>query len=412
MKLPKRVEVLAIGDEILDGRVVDTNSVRLAQRLGEVGLHIMQRTAITDDVDVIVREAKAIAERGTELCPVSGGLGPTSDDLTAQAFAQLCGVDLLRDEAQAERIAERLRKRNRAITENQLKQADRPRGAELIENPVGTAPGFAVTYKGCRFVSMPGVPHEFDTMVENAIMTPLRVVGLPVARRGLYLFGIIEAEADKRVAELHTRWPTVRLQFRVKFPEIHVTMHAPHTEQVALDAAFAYAKAQVAEHVFAEEDKGFAAMLLQLLRDRQATVATAESCTGGLMSDMLTDVAGSSDVMLLGIVAYSNDAKVQLLGVKPETLAAHGAVSEAAVREMAEGVRRAAGSTYGIAVSGIAGPGGATPTKPVGTIWLAIAGPSMVRTHLLQLPFDRRGNKVVGAYSGLDMLRRYLLSSR
>jgi nicotinamide-nucleotide amidase len=409
-RLPKRVEMLAIGDEILDGRVVDTNSVRAAQALSAVGLHIVQRTAITDDLDVIVREAQAIIDRGTELCVVSGGLGPTSDDLTSEAMAKLAGVDLVRDDAQVRRITERLHKRGRAITDNQLKQADRPRGAELIPNPVGTAPGFAVTVGGCRFVSVPGVPHEFDALVQAAVVEPLAAIGRPVARRGLYLFGIIEAEADKRVADVHSRWPGVRLQFRVKFPEIHVTMHAPEEAEDDLEAAFQFAREQLGEHVFSTEDPGFAETVLQLLRHRDATLAVAESCTGGLMCDLLTDVPGSSDVIDLSVVSYANAAKTKMLGVQESTLAAHGAVSEACVIEMAKGARTLAGSTYGLAVSGIAGPGGGTPTKPVGTVWLGLAWGGGATAHSLQLPFDRRGNKVVSAYSGLDLLRRHLLS--
>lgn len=405
---PARVEALAIGDELLDGRVVDTNTVRLAQALSEVGCHLAQRTAITDDIDDIVRTARAIIGRGTTLCVVSGGLGPTTDDLTAEAFARLAQVDLVRDAAQAEAIRLRLERRGRAVTDNQFRQADRPAGAQLIHNPVGTAPGFMIEIEGCRFVSVPGVPHEFDNMVASAVIEPLRVGSAPVARRGLYCFGIIEADADKRVAEVHTRWPQVRLQFRVKFPEIHVTLHAPEAARVALDEAFAFAQEALGKHVYATQDVGFAASVVQRLTAAKATLAVAESCTGGLITDLVSDVPGVSDTFLLGIVAYHNDAKEKLVGVRRETLAAHGAVSEATVREMAMGVRALCGATYGLGISGIAGPSGGTPDKPVGTVWMACASATDVRTHLLQLPFDRRGNKVVAAYSGLDLLRRGL----
>ena len=403
-----RIEVLAIGDELLDGRVADTNTVRLAQALSDVGLHLMQRSTVTDDLDDIVREARAVAARGAQLCVVSGGLGPTSDDLTAEAFARLCDVPLVRDAAQEAVIRRLLERRNRDVTPNQLKQADRPKGAEVIANPVGSAPGFAIVFQGCRFVSVPGVPREFDTLVANAVIAPLKGQHPPVLRRGLYCFGIAEGDADRRLSEVASRWPRVRLQFRVKMPEVHVTMHAAPQAVADLDAAVAFAQEQLGVHVFATEDTPFAAVVLQQLKAAGATLALAESCTGGLVGDLLTDIPGSSEVLLLGVVAYSNSAKVQQLGVAQATLDAHGAVSEEVVREMATGARTLAQSTYGLAISGVAGPGGGTPSKPVGTIWLAVAGPQGVRTHLLNLPFERRNNKMVSAYSVLDMLRRML----
>ena len=404
-----RVEVLAIGDELLDGRVTDTNSVRLAQALGTVGLHLMQTTHITDDIAIIVREAQAVAARGTRLCVVSGGLGPTADDLTAAALAQLCGTALVRDAEQEAKLRAYLARRNRPMTENQLKQADRPAGATLLPNPVGSAPGFAVEHQGCRFVSVPGIPREFDALVETAVIAPLRASATPILRRGLYCFGIIEADVDKRLSELTTKWPSVRLQYRVKFPETHVTMHADTAAKADLDAAADYAAAQLKEHVFAHEDVPFAQVVLQLLQERGLTLAVAESCTGGLVSDMLTDISGSSQAFLMGVATYANECKHTLLSVDPEAIAIHGAVSEQVVIQMAEGVRKKAPSHYGIGISGIAGPTGGTPDKPVGTVWLAVAGPASTRTHCLHLPFDRRQNKVVSAYSALDMLRRELL---
>lgn len=411
MKKQKRVEILTIGDELLDGRVVDTNSVRLAQAFSEVGLHIQQRVAITDDKAIIVREAKASAARGTDLCIVSGGLGPTSDDVTAEAFAELLGVPLMRDPQQAEHIRQRLVARGRTVTENQFRQADRPQGADLLLNPRGTAPGFALDYQGCRFISAPGVPHEFDAMIHAAVIEPMRADSVPVARRRLYVFGIIEAEIDHKLAPIHTRWPNVRLQFRVKLPEIHVTLHAPEEALADLDAACAFAHSQLGAHVFTTEDQALPAALLQTLRAHKATLALAESCTGGLMSDLLTDTPGSSDVVQLSLVAYDNRAKTQILKVSEETLAQHGAVSQACVLEMARGAQQLINATYGLAVSGIAGPGGATEIKPVGTIWIGIAGPDGASAHKLQLHHDRRGNKLWSAYHAMDMLRHKLLAS-
>ncbi len=407
LNTPGRIEVLAIGDELLDGRVADSNTLRLARALAEVGLEIAQRTTVRDDLDVIAAHARAVAARGTELCVVSGGLGPTSDDLTSEAFAALLGVPLLRDADQARRIEARLLARGRGVTPNQLKQADRPETSEVIANDQGTAPGFAVTYQGCRFVALPGVPREFDAMAEWAVLAPLRATLPPLAKRVLKSFGLIEAEVDARLADLGKLAPTVRVGYRAKFPEIHVSLLAKGEKE--LQEATALVRERLGPHLFAEDESRFAEVLLSALRARGHSLATAESCTGGLIADMLTDIPGSSEVFTGGVIAYAYATKSDLLGVKNDTLSREGAVSEATVQEMAAGARQRFGSTWAVAVSGIAGPGGGTADKPIGTVWIALAGAALSRTKKLQLPFDRRGNKVVSAYSALDLLRRELL---
>jgi nicotinamide-nucleotide amidase len=404
----QRIEVLVIGDELLDGRVVDTNSVRLAEAIAKVGLRISQRTAVTDDIDAIAAEVLAIAARKTTLCVVSGGLGPTSDDLTALAFAKAAGVEVTRDKSAAKQIEDYLHGRNREVTPNHLRQADRPQGATLLANGRGTAPGFEMVVGGCTFVAFPGVPHEFDAMVHDVVVTPRSADTIPLVTRSLYLFGIIEADVDHRLSEIGVRYPEVRLQFRVYFPEVHVSMHAAPEHQEALDAAYAYASSKLQAFTFATEASPFAAAILAMLLERKEKVAVAESCTGGLVTDMLTDQPGSSEALHVGITAYDNLAKNKLLGVSEETLQKFGAVSEATVLQMAQGVRKILGSTYGIAISGVAGPGGGSADKPVGTLWFGLAWEGGEQaTHLL-LPWDRRNNKIVSAYTALDLLRRHL----
>ena len=408
----QRLEILAIGDEILDGRVVDTNSVRLAQALAPVGLQVSQRTAVTDDVEAIAREALAIAQRGTKICVVSGGLGPTSDDVTAQAFAQAAGVPLVRDAEAAHAIEAYLAKRERPVTSNHLRQADRPEGSSPIPNHRGTAPGFMVTLGGCAFYAMPGVPHEFDAMVQHALVAPRLADAEPLEVRGLYVFGLIEADVDHRLADITARHKAVRVQYRVLFPEVHVTLRAPREHVAELDAAYQEATSRLEPFVFATEPKSFAAAVLELLVTRKERVATAESCTGGLITDMLTDFPGSSDAVHVGITAYSNAAKQHLLGVTESALERFGPVSEAVVLQMAQGARRALGSTYGLAVSGIAGPGGGTVDKPVGTVWFGLAWEGGEEAMHLLLPWERRNNKIVSAYTALDQLRRHILLKR
>ncbi len=409
--MPERLEILAIGDELLDGRVVDTNTIRLAEALGAVGGHLSHRASVTDDIAAIVAEARASANRGTTTCVLSGGLGPTSDDLTAAAMAQLCGVPLVRDAAQASRISELIASRGRTVTANQLKQADRPQGAQLLHNAHGTAPGFAVHYQGCRFVALPGVPREFMPMLHDAVIAPMGDRA-PVQRRALYCFGLLEAEVDRRLGELGSQFPGVRLQFRLKFPDIHVTMHAPLAHSAQLETAHAWAATQLAPHVYATHSTGpgLAATVLRLLQARRATLAVAESCTGGLLADLLTDVPGSSAAYLLGVNSYSNASKVDVLGVESAMLNAHGSVSEAVVLQMARGVRRLAKATYGLSTSGIAGPGGGTATKPVGMLWLGLSGPEGDEAICLQLHWDRRAHKEAGCANSLELLRRWLLA--
>jgi nicotinamide-nucleotide amidase len=400
--------MLVIGDELLDGRVTDTNSVKIAARLAEQGVSLAQRTTVTDDVDVIVRAARAAMARGTELCLVSGGLGPTSDDVTAEAFAAMAGVPLERDETQVAVIEERLRARGRTLTANQKKQADRPAGSELIANPRGTAPGFALDVEGCRFVAMPGVPHELEHMAEVAVFDRMAPAAERFVTRALYTFGYVEAEVDARLAPVRDAFGAVRFGFRAHFPEIHVTLKAPAPAAASLDSALAAARSALGDAVFAEEQHPFAAVVLEALRRRGATLATAESCTGGLIGDRLTNVPGSSDVYLGGVVAYANACKVSALGVQEATLEKHGAVSEPTVLEMAHGVRERLGANFAVSSSGIAGPDGGTPDRPVGTVWIAVVGDALEETRLLHLPFERRGNKVVSTYAALDLLRRRL----
>ena len=400
-----RIETLIIGDELLDGRVTDTNSVRFARELAEYGLRLARRTTITDDIAIIVEEANRIAGRGTELCLVSGGLGPTVDDLTSAAFAELCGVELVRDDAEADKIRKRLERFDRPVTENQLQQADRPSGAEVITNPVGTAPGFGIHHQGCRFVSVPGVPAEFDAMVESAIIAPLRTKKREPKKRRLRSFGLIEAQVEARIGHVIERFPHVRVGFRAHFPEIELSFVASTDHAEEIDEAVAQARESLGAHIFSEKAGPFAEDIVVSLKEAGLTVATAESCTGGRVGDLITDVSGSSAVFREGVVVYSNDAKQERLGVRAETLIAHGAVSEETVTEMAEGIRDRARADYGIALSGIAGPGGGTPDKPVGTVWLAVAGPAGVVTRKLNLPFGRRRNKDLSAHAALHVLR-------
>ena len=411
MTQPLRIEVLAIGNELLDGRVADTNTLDIARAIAPLGLSLAHRTTVLDELDAIVAAASAAIARGTQLCVVTGGLGPTRDDITREALATLAGVELVRDPAVVTALEQRFAERGYTLTDNQRRQADLPAGAARIDNPRGTAPGFSLTHAGCRFVALPGVPSELHGMLSDAVIAPLAATlgrDRGQQRLTLWSFGLLEGEVDTRLAPIRERWPEVWVGYRAAFPEIHVTLQAPGSSAAALQEAAALAREALGENLFSESEEGLAATVIATLRRQGATLATAESCTGGLIGDRLTDVPGGSDVYRGGIIAYSNAAKSELLAVPEALLASHGAVSEPVVLAMATGVRGRLGASHGIAVSGIAGPGGGTPEKPVGTVWLAISGPAGERSRMLRLPLDRRRNKLLSAHAGLELLRRAL----
>ncbi len=404
-----RIEVLAIGDELLDGRVADTNTLYLAQQLRELGLGIQQRSTVKDSIDVIVKTAQQIIERGTTICVVSGGLGPTTDDLTREAFAELAQVELERVPRLVKHLEELFDSRGRELTDNQLKQADRPKGAETLDNALGTAPGFSLMVSGCRFVSVPGVPREYHALVHSGLLDELaREQGGSLPHRHFRCFGLVEGEIDRRLAPIHTRWPGVRVGYRAHFPEIHVSLSGDAQSEKDVATAGDFAREILGRAVFSEEALSLPQVLLNILKDRGETLALAESCTGGLAADLLTDIPGSSAVLLASAVCYSNEAKQHFVGVSAQTLEDHGAVSEQTVREMAQGVAEATGATHALSISGIAGPGGGTAEKPVGTVWLGFCGPDGVHARLLNLSYGRRRNKQISAYAALNSLRRYL----
>ena len=401
-----KIESLMVGDELLDGRVVDTNSVRLATAIGQAGQKLRARRTVIDDIDDIVSAAQDIAARGTELCVVAGGLGPTDDDLTSLAFARLAEVELEEDPAVVAKLRDIFEARGRAMTPNQLRQAKRPAGAELLRNPVGTAPGFSMTLDGCTFMVLPGVPREFDVLVETYVMPRVLGDATVLRRRSLRSFGLIEGVVEERLRPIVDEMPGVRVGYRADFPEIEVSLSSDSLSDGSLSEVAARCEDALAPHVFSTKPGPFATSLVEILQRGEQTLALAESCTGGLIGDLLTDVQGSSSVFLGGVQAYSNDVKRDKLGVLEATLVSEGAVSEATVVEMSQGARNAFHADWGIAVSGIAGPGGGTADKPVGTVWIAVAGPNKLTTKRLQLPYGRRRNKVASAHAAIDLARQ------
>jgi nicotinamide-nucleotide amidase len=405
------VELLATGDELLTGQVVDTNSPWLMDRLWDAGVMVSRKTLVGDDravLEAALRETTARAD----LVVMSGGLGPTEDDLTAECVARVLGVPL-EDHAPSQlAIAERFRRMGRPMTPNNLKQARFPRGAAVHPNRHGTAPGFGVQVGRATLTCLPGVPAEYRGLAEEVVLPWVAArLGAAPAARVLKLIGLGESAADQAMRPVMDDPANagVRFGYRAHFPEVHLkwTVDPPDAEPRAA-AIEASVRAIFGEAIWGRGKEELAALVVARLTARGEKVALAESCTGGLVASLLTAVPGASAVLDLGVVAYADAVKAGVLGVPAGLLQAHGAVSEPVARAMAEGARRLAGAAWGIGLTGIAGPGGATPEKPVGTVHLALAGPAGTTALARTYRGDRERVRRAAAFEALDLLRRAL----
>ena len=405
---PLHVELLATGDELLTGQIVDTNSPWLMDRLWDLGVMPRRKTLVADDRDDLLAAVQETTGR-SDLVVMSGGLGPTEDDLTAEVVAAALGVPLEVDEPSLAAIRERFRKLGREMTPNNAKQARFPRGATVIPNRFGTAPGFSVRLGRAELVALPGVPVEYRGLAEEFVLPRLAArLGTVPASRLVKLFAVPESHADQLMRPVmdDPAFRGVRFGYRAHWPEIHVkwAVAGPDAEARA-DAILARVRALFGDAIFAEGKGELARQLVERLAARGERVALAESCTGGLLAETLTAVAGSSAVFDLGVVAYANEAKSAVVGVPAGLLAAHGAVSDPVARALAEGARRLAGATWGIGITGIAGPTGGTEEKPVGTVFLALAGPGETRSLRRLYRGDRRRVRETATYEALNLLR-------
>ena len=405
---PLHVEILSTGDELLTGQVVDTNSAWLMDRLWDLGVMVRRKTLVGDDradLDAAIRETSARAD----VVVMSGGMGPTEDDLTSERVAAVLGVPLVLDEPSLRGIEERFRRFGREMTPNNVKQARFPRGAVVIPNRFGTAPGFAVQVGRAEVVCLPGVPVEFRGLSEEWLLPRLgsRLGEVPAARL-VKLFAVPESHADHAMRPLMDDPANagVRFGYRAHWPEIHVKWSVPGTGAAArADRILAAVRAIFGDAIFAEGKDELPELVVARLAARGERVALAESCTGGLVAELLTRVPGASAVLDLGLVAYANSVKERFAGVPAALLAAHGAVSEPVARALAEGIRAAAAATWGIGITGIAGPTGGTPDKPVGTVHVALTGPRGTE-HLARLyRGDRDRVRRMAAYEALNLLR-------
>ena len=415
-----QAEILATGDEIRSGALVDSNSAYIAEKLEAMGIAVTRHICVGDHMDTLVATFMEIAERA-DICVATGGLGPTSDDLTAEAAAKAAGQPQVLDPHALADIEQFFKERQRKMTDSNKKQAMLPRTAQAIYNPIGTAPGFSLQIGKCCFFFLPGVPPEMKRMLSRDVLP--RIQKIPGANQGHCLvrsistFGLTESVTGELLADLNHDFPEIKLGLRAKFPEIQVKLYLNGEDLVwmqnRLEAATQWVQKKLDTHVLSTQGDSMQTVIGDLLRQRQATLAVAESCTGGRIANWLTDVAGSSDYFVFSGVTYANAAKSSVLDVSPDLLAQYGAVHEETAKAMAAGARRVAGATYGLATTGIAGPGGGTPEKPVGTVCIALASPEYVVGRRLFFPFGKRNmNKTIFAMAALDMLRKELLKEQ
>jgi len=409
---------LAIGDEIVGGLTADTNSGFVAGELRSVGVEPVAGFAVADDEDDIARALERALE-DAELVVCTGGLGPTADDLTTAVVARVAGRALRMDDASLAAIAERFRARGIEMSRNNDKQALFPEGATIIANPNGTAPGFIIGVErggAERWIAcFPGVPREMQTMVRDSLVpwVAARQPDMRFASRTFSTFGLPESKLDELLKGVVSP-DEARLAFRAAFPRIQARLTvrgAPGDDlEARLDGLEARVRERLGHHLYATGDEGMEETVGRLLRERGLTLAVAESCTGGRIGDWITDVPGSSEYFLLGTAVYSNEAKARVLGVTTETLEAHGAVSPQTAEEMAHGVRRVAGADVGLSTTGIAGPGGGSAEKPVGTVCVGLAWEGGEWSRRFDLG-DRGRDWIKGftAIIALDRLRRWLL---
>ena len=414
-----QIELLTIGDELLLGFTVDTNAAYLARQLAAIGVEIVHRATVGDDAERISAAVSEAIER-TGAVITTGGLGPTADDRTRPVIAKLFGRELVRDDAIVAQIEARFWRLSSAkMPQTNIVQAMVPAGARVLENHHGTAPGLWIEDAQGRWVAMlPGVPREMRGLTQDSILPILRerIGAAPVAivSRTIRTTGIGESALAERLGDLGTRVQEMPLAFLPGWAgvDLRITSRtlAPDAAVRALDDAEHMLRSVAGQVVYGTERDDMAELVIDMCRERAFSIAVGESCTGGLLGARLTAIPGSSDVFHGGVIAYDNSVKTKLLGVSDATLTTHGAVSEEVARGMAEGCAKALGTTIGIGITGIAGPLGGTPEKPVGTVWIAVSGLGETRTLGRAYVGDREEIRLRATQASLDQVRRTIAS--
>ena len=411
--------IIAVGSELLTPDRLDTNSLFVTRTLNQLGIQVRYKTIVSDDCDDVCLALRAAIQHA-ELVVVTGGLGPTDDDITRQAISNVFDLPLEEDSATAVTIRSRFKARGLAMPEINLRQALVPKGAIQIPNTRGTAPGLWIDRPTLKCVVLPGPPRELEPMFERIALDRIASLsnGRCIFRRVIVIAGRTESSVDEIVSPIYSRWRSAPVPIETSILaslgqiELHLSVAGEDEEKatVELDRAIKELLTVLGKDLVSAEGARLEDVVGDLLRSRSCRVTVAESCTGGLITSRLTDVPGSSAYVRAGWVVYSNDAKVDILGVDRELLRKHGAVSEPVARAMAVQARERAKVEYAIGVTGIAGPGGGSSQKPVGTVYVSLAGPEgQLWDCRLNLPGERERVKHQASQVALDMLRRALL---
>ena len=403
--------ILTIGDELLIGQTIDTNSAWMATVLNQAGIAVKRRIAVGDDWNEIW-EALTAEGKAADIVLITGGLGPTSDDITKPLLCDYFGGKMVRDQAALDNVVDIFSKKlNRPLLERNLKQADVPDNCRVIQNKRGTAPGMWFEKDSTIFVSMPGVPYEMKGMMAEDVIPTLvnRFKLFPVQHRTLLTAGIGESFLAELLLEFETTLPKdYKLAYLPNYGMVRLRLTGldgtKDTEEI--DALFEQLKALVKDHLVVDQDITLQETIAKVLLEKKKTLAIAESCTGGYISHLITMLPGSSAYYLGGVVSYSNEMKIDVLGVDPDTIAQFGSVSIETATQMAEGIRKQTGADYGLATSGIMGPTGGTPEKHVGFVCVAFCSSERTSTTTFQFRFDRKRNIELTAAHALDFLRK------
>ena len=407
-------EIITIGDEILIGQIVDTNSAWMAKELNAIGIKVKQITSVSDDADHII-EALSQAEQRAQVILITGGLGPTKDDITKFTLARYFKMGMRRDAAVLAHVEEIFRRFNRPMIESNIKQADVPDGCTVIQNQNGTAPCMWFDHEGRIIVSMPGVPFEMMYLMEEEILPRLKkAFQLPVIyHKTILTANLGESFLAQQIESIEDSLPpSIKLAYLPKLGQVRLRLSTSGTDEAKLKAEVEIYAQQIIEkikpYVVVEDDIALEKAILDIMEKKGLTLSTAESCTGGYISHLITQHPGCSTVFAGGAVVYSYELKESVLGVKAETLAKYGAVSEQTVVEMAAGAKTHFKTDYSVAVSGIAGPDGGTDDKPVGTVWIAVANKNGVVAKQFSFGNKRVQNIERSAIAALTMILNLL----
>jgi len=409
--------IITIGDELLIGQVVDTNSPWMSQQLNNIGVWVHHRVAVGDMWEDIWNALDEESKR-SNIILITGGLGPTADDITKPVLCKYFGGKLVMHQPTLEHVTylfEHIFKRPMPLLERNRKQAEVPDVCTVLKNEVGTAPGMLFEKDGRIFISMPGVPYEMKGLMKDKVL-PLvkeKFQLLHIGHRTLLTAGIGESFLAEMIKDFEAALPDfIKLAYLPNYGMVRLRLTATGKQSIVeneLDKQFKQLKELVKDYLVIDEDITLQVLIGRMLKDKHKTVATAESCTGGYIAHLITSVPGSSNYFKGSVVSYDNSIKKNILKVKDETLQTVGAVSEETVREMLRGVLNIMQTDYAIAVSGIMGPDGGTPDKPVGTVWLAVGNNENIETKKFQFRFERLRNIELTAINALNFLRAFIL---